>query len=288
MENNQNIKMGDFISELRKSNHLTQKDLAEHLGVTDKAVSKWERGLSCPDISLLIPLAKLLGVTTGELLNCQLKSEPVNTETENMVDEVLVYSNIHAKKKLDVIRKNFYFILSGCFIIALGVCLICDFCTSGSLSWSLIVAASLLAAWLLLLPVYMAEHHIIRTSLILLSLIVIPYLLVLSLLLAVPMLFTMGTVISVISLVTLWCVYAVFTRLSNKIFCALGLFFLLAIPCSIGINLIVALFTKAPLGNAFGTNSFTYSLLLLIALLCFGINFLAGHLGGEKDVRHQP
>lgn len=64
-----NEKMGKFISEMRKSQNLTQKDLASRLEITDKAISKWERGISCPDISLLIPLAQILGVTTSELLN---------------------------------------------------------------------------------------------------------------------------------------------------------------------------------------------------------------------------
>ena len=64
-----NEKMGKFICDMRKSQKLTQKDLAEKLKITDKAVSKWERGISCPDISLLVPLAQALSVTTSELLN---------------------------------------------------------------------------------------------------------------------------------------------------------------------------------------------------------------------------
>jgi len=47
-----NEKIGQFISELRKFNKMTQKDLAAKLNITDKAISKWERGLSWPDISL--------------------------------------------------------------------------------------------------------------------------------------------------------------------------------------------------------------------------------------------
>lgn len=60
--------LGTFVSELRKEHHMTQKELAELLGVTDKAVSKWERGLSYPDISLLEPLAKTLDISVLELL----------------------------------------------------------------------------------------------------------------------------------------------------------------------------------------------------------------------------
>lgn len=69
MTNENPSRMGLFISALRKEQSLTQKELADQLGVTDKAVSKWERGLGYPDISLLSNLAEVLGVTTSELLN---------------------------------------------------------------------------------------------------------------------------------------------------------------------------------------------------------------------------
>ena len=59
---------GAFLAGLRKEKGLTQKELAQQLYVSDKAVSKWERGLSLPDISLLTPLAEILGVTVTELL----------------------------------------------------------------------------------------------------------------------------------------------------------------------------------------------------------------------------
>jgi len=90
--------MGLFISELRKSNQMTQKELAEKLNVTDKAVSKWERGLSYPDISLLPPLSEILGITPGELLKGE-KSESieVNAETIIAIDNALQYANNAAK-----------------------------------------------------------------------------------------------------------------------------------------------------------------------------------------------
>ena len=61
-------KFGAFISEKRKALGMTQKELAEKLFLSDKAVSKWERGLSLPDVSVLMPLAQALGVTVTELL----------------------------------------------------------------------------------------------------------------------------------------------------------------------------------------------------------------------------
>ena len=61
-------KIGTIIAELRKERGLTQRLLAERLGVTDKAVSKWERGLGCPDVSLLDQLAAELGADLSALL----------------------------------------------------------------------------------------------------------------------------------------------------------------------------------------------------------------------------
>ena len=82
-------KFGTFVATLRKEKGITQKELAEQLGVTDKAVSKWERAVSSPDISLLIPLAEVLGVSTGELLG----GEKAEERTEAMVNEALKYSH---------------------------------------------------------------------------------------------------------------------------------------------------------------------------------------------------
>ncbi len=61
-------RFGQFLAEERKRQGLTQKELARRLFLSDKAVSKWERGLSLPDVTLLIPLARELGVTVTELL----------------------------------------------------------------------------------------------------------------------------------------------------------------------------------------------------------------------------
>ena len=65
--------LGAMIAELRKQRGMTQLELAEKMGVTDKAVSKWERDLSCPDINSLPNLAEILGVSVDELM--QIKKE---------------------------------------------------------------------------------------------------------------------------------------------------------------------------------------------------------------------
>lgn len=85
-------KMGLFIAQLRREKEATQKELADRLYVSDKAVSKWERGLSVPDISLLLPLAEILGVTTTELLRGERFTKP-QLEVEQV--EELVAGAIH-------------------------------------------------------------------------------------------------------------------------------------------------------------------------------------------------
>ena len=62
---------------------MTQTDLAEKMNVTDKAVSKWERNLSCPDINSIPKLAEVLGTTVEELLNAQTKKE------SNKINEII-------------------------------------------------------------------------------------------------------------------------------------------------------------------------------------------------------
>lgn len=80
-------KIGMFISNLRKEKGLTQAALAEMLNITDRAVSKWERGLSLPDSSIMLPLCEILGINVNELLT----GERITMENYNKkADELLI------------------------------------------------------------------------------------------------------------------------------------------------------------------------------------------------------
>ena len=75
--------LGTMIAELRKQHGMTQLELAEKMGVTDKAVSKWERDLSCPDINSLPNLAEILGVSVEDLMQIKKEAEePVSKISE--------------------------------------------------------------------------------------------------------------------------------------------------------------------------------------------------------------
>ena len=80
------IKIGEFISSQRRKNNLTQAALAEKLGITDRAVSKWERGKGVPDASLMLDLCEILGITVNELLN----GEKISMENNNQKNEQLL------------------------------------------------------------------------------------------------------------------------------------------------------------------------------------------------------
>ena len=62
------MQIGEVIRKYRKERNLTQEEMARYLGVTAPAVNKWENGNSCPDITLLAPIARLLGITLDTLL----------------------------------------------------------------------------------------------------------------------------------------------------------------------------------------------------------------------------
>ena len=88
----QQVQLGALIRELRTERGLTQQQLADRLGVTDKAVSKWERDICCPDITLLLPLAAVLGVTVSELLAGRREPENTAPAVEDMVVSAISYS----------------------------------------------------------------------------------------------------------------------------------------------------------------------------------------------------
>ena len=81
-------KIGLFIKNLRKEKNYTQKELAKKIGVTDRAVSKWERGLGCPDISLLEDLSSILGVSISELLKGERRDSNDSISNEDIIDSM--------------------------------------------------------------------------------------------------------------------------------------------------------------------------------------------------------
>ena len=91
------IKIGRFIAECRKKANLTQMQLAEKLGITDKAISKWERGVAMPDTSIMLELCDILGISVNELLN----GEKINMENNDQKNEQLLLDMAKELEKKD-------------------------------------------------------------------------------------------------------------------------------------------------------------------------------------------
>ena len=87
--------LGTMISSLRKDKGMTQLELAEIMGVTDKAVSKWERDLSCPDINSIPKLAEILEISVDDLMQGKTETKEQDTKEKkeninrNKVDEIV-------------------------------------------------------------------------------------------------------------------------------------------------------------------------------------------------------
>lgn len=117
-------KLGAFVQMLRKEQQMTQKELADKLCITDKAVSKWERGLSYPDISMLEPLSDALQVSVLELLQGERMpaEEPIPIEqVRQVLDDSLQLSDKEMHRK-HVISKSIIILI--CVVLLLLVSII--------------------------------------------------------------------------------------------------------------------------------------------------------------------
>lgn len=86
-------KIGIFLKELRREKQLTQEQLAEILGVTNRSVSRWENGVNMPDFDLVIEIAQYYDVSIEEILDGERKSEMIDKKTEQMLLKVADYES---------------------------------------------------------------------------------------------------------------------------------------------------------------------------------------------------
>lgn len=96
-------KIGNFIASCRKNKKLTQEQLASKLNISDRAVSKWERGLSLPDASIMIELCEILGINVNELLS----GEKISKDNYDKKAEKLLVEMTNQKEKVDKTFLNF-------------------------------------------------------------------------------------------------------------------------------------------------------------------------------------
>ncbi len=118
------IKIGKFIKECRNKNNLTQNELAEKLGITDRAVSKWENGRAMPDSSLMLDLCKELKITVNDLLSGEVVS--MNNYNEN--SEKIILEMVKEKEKNDKLLLRCEILMGVvCIIIMLALTVIASY-----------------------------------------------------------------------------------------------------------------------------------------------------------------
>ena len=112
-------KIGLFLKELRKEKRLTQGQLAEHLNMSDRTVSRWETGTTLPDLSVLIELADFYHVDIREIIDGERKSETMNTEMKETLIKAAQYAEEDKQTHLNQMHKIISALISGfgCFLI---------------------------------------------------------------------------------------------------------------------------------------------------------------------------
>ena len=106
------IKIGKFIAACRKQVNLTQLHLADKLGITDKAISKWERGIAMPDTSIMLQLGDILGISVNELLS----GEKINMENNEQKNEQLL---LDMAKELEKKTKTIWYSMWAILIVSM-------------------------------------------------------------------------------------------------------------------------------------------------------------------------
>ncbi len=259
--------IGKFIAACRKKNNLTQAQLAEQLGITDRAVSKWETGNSMPDSSIMLELSQILGITVNELLS----GEEIHMENY----EIKADENLLALKQRDEnnLNKNVVicFIYSLTLMVGIVVCVICDIALSGGLSWSLIPLSSIVFAWVISFPIIILGKRGIAGSLISLSLFILPFLYILSRLVNVTSVFSIGAVMAVIAMVYIWLVFGLFKRFPNRALAVWGTAVLLLIPLQFIINGALSTMISEPLMEIW--DILTIFILLIVAFTIFACDY---------------
>lgn len=268
-----NEKMGQLIAELRKSKQMTQKDLAAGLNVTDKAVSKWERGLSCPDISLLPSLSEILGVTIGELLGGERYDIEV-ANAEKSIDNVLQYAVKSIKINTRSILNISAIVFTSVLLVGILTCIIVDVAISGILTWSLIPISACIFSWFVFVPTIKYGLKGILTSLILLSVLIVPFFLILNNLVdSDGLLLPIGIRMSILGVGYLWIVFGLFKILRSRKLIATAVSMLMGLLFAFLINIVLSRIIYTVLFDVWDAMSF--AIVIAVSVVLFFMDYTA-------------
>lgn len=249
-------RIGLFIRDRRLALGLTQQQLADKLGVTDKAVSKWERSVSYPDITLLRELAAALEVSVTELLAGERDEAPgVPPEVEDVVVGTVAYAETARRKNGGWRWWLFVGLTAGCLIAALVVCIVNGF----RFTWSSAVLKCLAFGWAVCYPLLRTERPV-RNALIIASIGAFPFIWSLGARHPGPF----GTV--AVSVACAWTVYGSWVLFRRSILQLTALVVLLGIILHLSIDTLYIGWRHTSLWGTFETTALT----LAADALCLG------------------
>ena len=132
------VKMGSFLAELRKEHNLTQAELGEKLGVTNKTISRWEIGNYMPPVEMLEELSNMYGMTINELLSGKkLSTEEYKEMAETNIKETLKASTFELKEKQEYFKKK-WLRDHVAVMVFVGICIIGGFVAGAIMRNSLV------------------------------------------------------------------------------------------------------------------------------------------------------
>lgn len=132
------VKMGSFLAELRKEHNLTQAELGEKLGVTNKTISRWETGNYMPPVEMLEELSNMYGMTINELLSGKkLSTEEYKEMAEANIKETLKASTFELKEKQEYFKKK-WLRDHVAVMVFVGICIIGGFVAGAIMRNSLV------------------------------------------------------------------------------------------------------------------------------------------------------
>lgn len=280
-----NQKIGEFISTLRKRKNMTQKDLADRLGITDKAVSKWERGAGCPDIGMLRPLAEILDTTVNELLDGEETSHENNLASTDLAN-VLEYTDNIISLRHNKLGEILAAILTISLFLGSFTSVIVNFAINERLTWSILVIDSCVLAGAVLLPPLLLKRKGIFVSLSLLTILIMPYLAIVQSVTsgfgASTWLWKLGFPIAITWLSISWFMYYLYNRRKTDLWLITFLGILLSIPGNIITNHIVDKFLNLRSPEELVSRQFS-TVLTTITLLFFALVVLTIRLYKKRS-----
>ncbi|MGO4937512.1 helix-turn-helix domain-containing protein [Fundicoccus sp. Sow4_H7] len=241
----QHQQIGTYLRSLRLEKNLSEKDVSEALGLTERVVHQWENGVHLPQVTILQPLANLYNVSAEDIINGSNQSETA----ERVITDPLFfeYATTSSIEQVDLSRKKSLSLVSLILLVVVLASVLIDFLTIGHLTWSAIVLISVGFAWGSIIPIFLVKNQPVLTSMVTLSILTIPYLYLLDKVLRLDgILIRIAIPVAVAAYIYLWGIYIAyryldFTWIRIGMVAAFG-----AVALSTVINLILRMNIETP------------------------------------------